>query len=411
MSNKSQNYIDIFAGCGGISLGLYKSGWNGLFAIEKDKAAFQTLKHNLIDQKKHFDWPEWLPIKEHNINSILKKYKKELSGLQGKVDLVVGGPPCQGFSVAGLRKSDDKRNRLVDSYVAFIKLVKPKALFFENVHAFANTNKPRAKDEETYSEYVTRKLREMGYDVESKFLDFSQYGVPQRRKRYILVGLKRGKAQDFFSFLEKNKSSFLATKGLSLPVTLKDALSDIERKHGEVESPDTKKFMAGTYAPVLSVYQGLLRTGYGEPNPDSHRFPKHGQDTVKKFQYFLDHADRNKSIRDTIRKKFDSKKRNVVPLDARQSSPTLTTLPDDYIHYAEPRILTVREYARIQSFDDWFEFKGNYTTGGKRRGREVPRYSQIGNAIPPLFGEQVGLAFSHASSTKKNGKRHPTVQS
>jgi DNA (cytosine-5)-methyltransferase 1 len=90
---------------------------------------------------------------------------------------------------------------------------------------------------------------------------------------------------------------------------------------------------------------------------------------------------------------FNTKKRSVTVLDRNQPSPTLTTLPDDYIHYAEPRILTVREYARIQSFDDSFEFKGNYTTGGVRRIREVPRYTQIGNAIPPLFGEQAGRIF------------------
>lgn len=75
-------------------------------------------------------------------------------------------------------------------------------------------------------------------------------------------------------------------------------------------------------------------------------------------------------------------------------APTITTLPDDYIHYCEPRIFTVREYARIQSFNDWFEFKGKYTTGGKLRTKEVPRYTQIGNAIPPLFGEQVGVTLN-----------------
>ena len=78
-------------------------------------------------------------------------------------------------------------------------------------------------------------------------------------------------------------------------------------------------------------------------------------------------------------------------MDGNDKSPTITTLPDDYIHYCEPRILTVREYARLQSFPDWFQFKGKYTTGGKVRTKEVPRYSQIGNAIPPLFGEQSGL--------------------
>jgi DNA (cytosine-5)-methyltransferase 1 len=99
----------------------------------------------------------------------------------------------------------------------------------------------------------------------------------------------------------------------------------------------------------------------------------------------------NKSINDELRKKYNLKKHTVVPLCENSCTPTLTTLPDDYIHYCEPRILTVREYARVQSFPDSYEFKGKYTTGGERRKVDVPRYSQIGNAIPPLFAEQAGI--------------------
>jgi DNA (cytosine-5)-methyltransferase 1 len=87
------------------------------------------------------------------------------------------------------------------------------------------------------------------------------------------------------------------------------------------------------------------------------------------------------------------KKRSITPLAGDDVCPTITSLPDDYIHYSEPRIMTVREYARIQSFPDNFEFKGKYTSGGKRRKMEVPRYTQIGNAIPPLFAEQAGLVL------------------
>ena len=95
-----------------------------------------------------------------------------------------------------------------------------------------------------------------------------------------------------------------------------------------------------------------------------------------------------------MKERFNLKKRTVIPLSGQTPTPAITTLPDDYIHYCEPRIFTVREYARIQSFNDWYEFKGKYTTGGKRRTQEVPRYSQIGNAIPPLFGEQAGLILN-----------------
>lgn len=120
--------IDLFAGCGGLSLGLYQAGWQGLFAIEKNAFAFETLKFNLIDNKNHFDWPEWLPQKAHDINDVLKKNAKQLKALRGQVDLVAGGPPCQGFSMAGKRVEDDLRNQLVFSYIKFIKLVRPKML-------------------------------------------------------------------------------------------------------------------------------------------------------------------------------------------------------------------------------------------------------------------------------------------
>ena len=127
------NYIDLFAGCGGLSLGLHLSGWRGVFAIEKSPFAFATLKYNLIDNRNHFDWPKWLPISNHDINEILLKHSTQLAELQGNIDLVVGGPPCQGFSMAGKRVENDVRNQLVFSYVQFIKLIQPKVVLFENV--------------------------------------------------------------------------------------------------------------------------------------------------------------------------------------------------------------------------------------------------------------------------------------
>ncbi|MBW7913589.1 MAG: DNA cytosine methyltransferase, partial [Taibaiella sp.] len=101
---KEYSYIDLFAGCGGLSLGLHNAGWKGLFAVEKSPDAFKTLKYNLIDKKNHFNWPKWLGEPTNlEINEVIKKYKNQLQNLRGKVDLVAGGPPCQGFSMAGRR--------------------------------------------------------------------------------------------------------------------------------------------------------------------------------------------------------------------------------------------------------------------------------------------------------------------
>lgn len=101
MNTKQYTVIDLFAGCGGLSLGLYQAGWNGIFAIEKNPNAFETLDYNLIEGKQHFAWPQWLPIGPLNILEVNEKYKTQLRKLRGQVDLVAGGPPCQGFSMAG----------------------------------------------------------------------------------------------------------------------------------------------------------------------------------------------------------------------------------------------------------------------------------------------------------------------
>jgi DNA (cytosine-5)-methyltransferase 1 len=149
--------------------------------------------------------------------------------------------------------------------------------------------------------------------------------------------------------------------------------------------------MAGVYACPKNNYQRFLHKS--EPVPDSHRFANHTEQTLRIFKKILKKATPNKKIRDEERAQLGIKKRSVVLLGRNFPSPTLMSIPDDYIHYSEPRILTVREYARIQSFPDWYEFKGPYTTGGKRRAEQVPRYTQIGNAIPPLFGEYTGVVL------------------
>lgn len=401
-----KTYIDLFAGCGGLSLGLYNSGlWKGRFAIEKSIDAFETLQYNLIEKRNHFEWPNWLPKQNHDINEVIKNYRENLKSLRGEIDLVAGGPPCQGFSTAGRRIEGDARNKLIKSYIKFIRLVQPKVIFFENVKGFTkkfNKNKIKGR---IYSEYVTSALEYnspkgdfLGYTVEGKLIDFSEFAIPQKRTRFILVGIRkdivsRVKPNKFFEQIEKQKDEFLIRKGIGLTQSLEDAISDL-LKINEVISPDTKLFTAGLYNPIQSSYQKLLRDNVDSEIPDSHRFVNHNRETLIKFEFILQNAEKNKTLSNELKRKFNLKKRTLIPLSGNTPTPTITTLPDDYIHYCEPRIFTVREYARIQSFNDWFEFKGKYTTGGKRRTQEVPRYSQIGNAIPPLFGEQVGITLN-----------------
>lgn len=391
-------YIDLFAGCGGLSLGLHNSGWKGLFAIEKSPDAFKTLKYNLIDKKNHFDWPNWLPQEHIEIDKAINLYHSNFEKLRNKVDLVAGGPPCQGFSMAGRRNENDQRNNLIKSYIDFIKIIKPKLIFFENVKGFTMEFKKNKDKGKEYSSYVENALNRAGYYVKGELVNFGDFGIPQKRTRFILVGIRKdlkiaskSLAESFFTAIRENRHSFLSKKNLSVDTNLNDAISDLLKANGLIESPDSRKFQIGLYSEIKSTYQLLMREGVDLSIVDSHRFPNHRPDIVDKFKVILKTCRKNKDIDEKTRERFNIKKHTIIPLDKNDKSPTITTLPDDYIHYSEPRILTVREYARIQSFPDWYQFQGKYTTGGKLRKQEVPRYSQIGNAIPPLFGEQSGL--------------------
>ena len=200
-------YIDLFAGCGGLSLGLHNAGWKGLFAIEKSPQAFKTLEFNLIEKVKHFKWPKWLPKQAHDINTVIAQYADKLEELQGKVTLVAGGPPCQGFSIAGQRNENDERNKLIESYIKFVSLVKPDLIFFENVRGFTMEFRNNAEKGKKYSQIVTSKLTGEGYYVYGQLVNFGEYGIPQKRTRFILVGIRKdikgasvGKAKSFLLF-------------------------------------------------------------------------------------------------------------------------------------------------------------------------------------------------------------------
>lgn len=390
-----KNYIDIFAGCGGLSIGLLNAGWSCLFAIEKNHDAFSTLKYNLIDNGQHFDWPKWLPVQEEDINKVLVDYKYELSTLKGKVTLVAGGPPCQGFSMAGKRNEADQRNKLVESYISFIELVEPEAIFFENVHGFT-VNFKNSHGVKKYSSYVETALNGLGYRTAYRIVDMSEFGIPQSRKRFILIALKRGNPEEVFDNLYANRASFCDIKHISCSTSVIEAIGDLEMGHGTKPSPDSKGFKAGVYGSVESGYQKLMRAGVTEQLGivDSHRFVNHRSQTIELHKSLLLSAPSGKRITPRNNYVENLNRRGVTVLDPNSQAPTITSIPDELIHYKEPRILTVREQARLQSFPDWFVFKGKYTSGGMRRKKEVPRYTQVGNAVPPLFAEQIGNALS-----------------
>ena len=199
-----------------------------------------------------------------------------------------------------------------------------------------------------------------------------------------------------FATLAGLRKGFLRSKGLSedRPTSVREALSDLETVHGTMPCTGSPKFIQGVYSPPVTHYQRLMRTDSNDTLLDSHRIARHKPETVARFEKILATCRRGVQLGHGDRERLGMKKKRTVPLDPNQPSPTLTTLPDDIIHYSEPRILTVREYARLQSIPDWFQFRGAYTTGGDRRVRECPRYTQAGNAVPPFLAEAIGQFFS-----------------
>lgn len=403
-------FADAFAGCGGLSLGLMQAGLEGRFAIEHDKFAFATLKANLLakDSKYRFTWPRWLPKEPIAVAALLRDHLDDLESMEGKIDVLVGGPPCQGFSSAGRRKHNDPRNKLFASYLRIVEALKPNAVLIENVRGFTMDFTVN-RGVKNYSHKLREKLSER-YDVYEELIDLSQFGVPQLRTRYFLVALQPGLCVgNPFDLLKNRLPSFLRSLRLKAPVTSWAAISDLElSRGGKQPSSDTPGFDEIKYTSPLTHFQKLM--GAGETVPGDLRLARHSDDIKDRFQEIIElsHAEGrlNTSISDEMRARFGLKKRALRVLDPDRPSPTITSLPDDLLHYREPRALTVRENARLQSFPDWFSFKGKYTTGGHLRRKEVPRFTQVANAVPPLvaraFGEMLIELFSGASRRRSS---------
>jgi DNA (cytosine-5)-methyltransferase 1 len=403
-SASSPTYIDIFAGCGGLSLGLHRAGWRGLFAIEKDAFAFATLEANFLAEGARFSyaWPSWLAQQPSTVEGVIAKHRDRLVALRGSVDLLAGGPPCQGFSSAGRRRADDPRNVMVDRYLELVEILQPKVILLENVRGFTLDFKARAggSSRENAAAQLTRKLSE-DYVIEAKILRACDFGVPQNRPRFILVGTKKGLDLEAGALadLRVSKALVLQRHGLPAVNSAQDAISDLEIGKNDLHPcPDSPGFEAIGYKAPTTPYQHAMRDGHGG-EPSDTRLAKHTASIRERFadiiQMCRDEGRSNRQLSPEMRAKLGITKMATRVLDAALPAPTVTSMPDDLLHYSEPRTLTVRENARLQSFPDWFVFKGKYTTGGHRRRIEVPRFTQVANAVPPLLAEILGHRLKH----------------
>lgn len=404
-------FVDVFAGAGGLSLGLLQAGLRGLFAVEREPNAFETLRFNLIhgNQCPQFEWPEWLPEQPHDIGQFLRSHGTRLLELRGSVDVLAGGPPCQGFSPAGRRRAGDPRNRLFKLYAEMARLLQPTFLIFENVPWIAiefgklrrQKQNPRGigRPPTTFAERIRLELGALGYRVFVLNEIASDFGVPQARRRYLIIGI-RGRlgtaveADDLYRLLRQERNRVLQHLALPLhrTLTVREAISDLESA-GQSRMPcaDYPGFEQIVYPGPRTGYQRSLHRGLSRREaPNSMRLSQHRPPTSARFAEILATCRKGVAISPADRERLGIGKVALTPLHPDRPSKTLTSLPDDFLHYSEPRILTVREYARLQSFPDWFEFKGRYTTGSVDRKTMVPRFTQVANAVPPLLARAIG---------------------
>lgn len=343
MNKKEHNVIDLFCGCGGLSLGFEQAGYNVLLGIDNWKDALVTFKHNHHGS-------------ETMCADLMKLNPKEVEEKIGKqnVDVIIGGPPCQGFSIAGKRIVDDDRNKLYKSYVRMVDYFKPKAFVLENVPNILTIGDSIIKHT------IIADFEALGYKVVNKVLLASDYGVPQNRRRAFFVGLLSGKD---FIYPEPT---------IEQRVTSEQALSDLP----ENSLPD------GTSYPIapLSEYQRLIRKG--SSGVYNHDITIHTEQTQRIIAMVPDGGN-YKNLPEELQQ---TRKVHIAwtRLNSKTPSITIDTGHRHHFHYKYNRIPTVRESARIQSFPDTVLFLGSKTS----------QYKQVGNAVPPLMAKAIAEQLS-----------------
>ena len=360
--------IDLFRGAGGFSEGLESSGIKVALSQELHPQPGLTLAFNHPDTSVMVG-----DIRELKLSDMEKIISSSYPGRE--IDVVVGGPPCQGFSTAGKKIEGDPRNSLFKNFCNVVEHFKPKVVILENVTGFKKMYSGRIYQEAIES------FSSLGYKVEDKILNAVDYGVPQRRKRFIMVGVRNDIENEFSwptpTHQNPETEPDLFNMRLKEHTSVHDALSDLEfiKPGFEGHSYPTEE---------KSKYQLQRRSKNGRIF--NHLATKHRDKAEKTFSLIKE----GKTI-SSVPEEFRSAKRTMARLNRKHISNTVLALPDDLIHYNQNRIPTVREMARLQSFDDDFVFIGKRTSGFVDRKVDVPQYTQVGNAVPPLLARAIGL--------------------
>jgi len=356
MAQKAYNVLDLFCGCGGISKGYELAGYNIIGGIDFNEDATKTFQHNFKDAAVF-------------CTDITKFTKEEIIDNYKDVDIIVGGPPCQGFSSANRwqKEADDPRNKLFFQYLRFVETLAPKAVMIENVRGLLTRDGGYAKNR------ITQLLDNMGYNVSMKVICASDYGVPQDRKRAIIIGIRREYDDD------KRMFDFEA-----VPTKEKTTVGDAIGEFYVLENKPEESLIL-TDKPT-SEYRKFLRRADGKIPDHSSVYP------AKKVQERIHYVPQGGNWQDVPEGLWPNNRKNrhssaYKRLREDSQSCTIDTgnAHSNYFHPLFDRIPSIRESARLQSFPDEFEFIG--PRGSK--------YKQVGNAVPPL------MAMAIADELKK----------
>jgi DNA (cytosine-5)-methyltransferase 1 len=349
--------IDLFSGCGGFSYGFESAGFHVVLGVDNDKAALETFKNNHNNSK--------TLLTDLHQDKAIDDILNEVRGLE--IDVIIAGPPCQGFSLTGSRKQNDDRNELFYSVFKLAERINPKAIIIENVPGLATLYNGHAKAA------ILEEFEKLGYTSNYKVLYAPDYEVPQIRKRIFFVGLK-SKLGKFEFPTEILKPGEYNTTSIAI-----SDLPPLENNLGQEQDKYDK--------PAHTAYQKKMRNG--NKILFNHVGTKHTDHVINVISQ-VPEGGNHKDLPNGV---GDSRIFNEAwtRYHSNKPSKTIDTGHRNHFHYNLNRIPTVRENARLQSFPDNFVFFGNKTQ----------QYKQVGNAVPPLLGYHIAKKLSNYLTKKQ----------